>query len=80
MKIKLEYNFTASDGCYCERIKECSFNRLATPKDTKNEVLKTIYKMLPAGVSWRMEAMENGKVTLTAWGYGYSLDGYTLYN
>jgi antirestriction protein len=77
MKVTLEYNFTNFDGVYCERIREYTINKLATLKETKEEALKTIYKALPAGVSWRMEARESGKVVLTAWGYGYTLDGYT---
>lgn len=78
MKILLEYNFTNLDGAYCERIKETAINRQSTPAETREHALKTIYQMLPAGVSWRMEGMEAGKVVLTAWGYGHALDGYTI--
>ena len=78
MKLTLEYNFTAYDGTYCERIKEASIERQATPSESRKEALRVVYQIIPEGVAWRMEAMEAGKVILTAWGYGHALDGYTM--
>lgn len=77
MKIVLEYNFTTFEGTYCERLRETVITRQATPKETREEALRTVYKMVPLASPWRMEAMEAGKVVLVAWGYGHSLDGYT---
>lgn len=77
MKLTVEYNFTTLDGTYCERLREISINRRGTPSESRKEALEVVYKIIPAGVSWRMEAMENGKIILTAWGYGHALDGYT---
>ena len=78
MKLLLEYNFINLDGAYCERIKEATINKQATLAKTREHALKTIYQMLPAGVPWRMEGVEAGKVILTAWGYGHASDGYTI--
>jgi len=77
MKLVLEYDFSDFHGNYCQRVREITIARLATPRATREQALKTIYEMLPAGVSWHMEATESGKVVLEAWGYGHGLDGYT---